>query len=380
MKVAIIYGNAYGEDYGGVAEHVKYLLPHLSEFKDIEINLVTFGNKNESFEKNGIKYFILKRMKFGKIFFPLELIYDFFRLKRVILRVNADVIHIQSTIPLFSLLGSYMVKKYPTLLTLHGYVKEENKFHVGIEKIINRIISIPLERLALSKIPYIITVCPQIKDLIGKFTNSQIFVVPNGINLDYIQKIKPTKKFANPTVFYIGVLNKRKGVHDLIRAIPLVMNKVRDVKLYIAGNGPYLNKLKQLVSDLNLGENVTFLGFVSDNEKFDYMKSMDVFVLPSYWESFPFVLLEAMACGKPIVTTNVAGNPFAVSDGVNGCLVNPGDWQQIAEKLICLLDDRKLTERMSAENKIKVLEFDWNIIATKTKEVYGYIYQKLNGE
>ena len=376
MKIVVISGNAFREDFGGVAEHVKYLLPHLSEFKDIEINLLTFGKKNESFEKNGIKYFVLKRMKFAKIFFPLEIIYDLLRLKREIIKIDPDIIHLQSTIPLFSLFGIYIVEKYPVLLTLHGYIKEENKFHFGIEKIFNRFVSVPLERLALLKIPYIITVCPQIKDLIRKFTNSKIFVVPNGIDLEYIQKIQPTKKFNYPTVFYIGVINKRKGVHDLIRAITLVKNKVRNVKLYIAGNGPYLDKLKQLIRDLNLGENVTFLGFVSDNEKFAYMKSTDVFVLPTYWESFPFVVIEAMACGKPIITTDVGGNSFAVTHGLNGFLVKPGDWQQIAEKLICLLNDRKLIKRMSEENKMKILEFDWDIIAVKTKDVYVYIYQK----
>jgi len=373
MKIVVISGNAFREDFGGVAEHVKYLLPHLSEFKDIEINLLTFGKKNESFEKNGIKYFVLKRMKFAKIFFPLEIIYDLLRLKREIIKIDPDIIHLQSTIPLFSLFGIYIVEKYPVLLTLHGYIKEENKFHFGIEKIFNRFFSVPLERLALLKIPYIITVCPQIKDLIRKFTNSKIFVVPNGIDLEYIQKIQPTKKFNYPTIFYIGVINKRKGVHDLIRAIPLVKNKVRNVKLYIAGNGPYLNKLKQLIRDLNLGENVTFLGFVSDNEKFAYMKSTDVFVLPTYWESFPFVVIEAMACGKPIITTDVGGNSLAVTDKVNGYLIKPGDWQKLAEKIIYIFNNKKIINKMGEESKKKAQDFDWFNIAKQTREVYRKI-------
>lgn len=370
MKVVMISGNPYGKDYGGVAVHVKYLHTHLSNYNDIKIDLVTFGHKNKIYEKNGIKYTVLKRMKFGKILFPLEMFYDLFRLERVVKKINPDLIHIQSTIPLFSLLGIHIIKKYPILITLHGYIKEEYKFHVGIKKILNRIFGVPLERLALLKIPYIITVCPQIKNLIKKITKSKIFVIPNGINFKNIQKIQPVKKYDNPTIYYMGVLNKRKGVHDLIKATTLVKNKVKNVKLFIAGTGPYINKLKQLVADEDLKDDVTFLGFLSEQEKFIYMKSTDIFVLPTYWESFPFVLIEALACGKPIVTTDVAGNPFAVSNGVNGFLVKPGDWKQIAERLITLLTDKDLIKKMGRQSEIKATMFDWEIIAKQTRELY----------
>ena len=373
MNIVMISGNPIGEFYGGVKVHVENLTSFLSHFDDFKLILITFGNKNLKYEKNGVKFIVLKRLKFGKIIFPLQIFYDLFRLEREVKKLNPDIIHIQSTIPAFSLFGTYIRRKYPVLITIHGYFKEEYKMHTGIENFFNRLLSVPLEKLALSKIPNIIVVCPQIKDMIKNYTKSKIFIVPNGINLEYTQKIQPFKKYDNPTIFYIGLLNYRKGVHDLIKAISLVKNKIKNVKLYIAGTGPYINKLKQLLITLNLEENVLFLGFITEKEKFAYMKSMDIFVLPSYWESFPFVLLEAMACGKPIITTDVGGNSLAVTDKVNGYLVKPGDWQKLAEKLIYMFNNKKVINKMGEESKKKAQDFDWFNIAKQTREVYRKI-------
>jgi len=370
MKIVMIAGNPIGKSYGGVAVHVDYLTKHLSNFKDITLIVVTFGEENSTYEKNGIQFFVFKRLTYGKYLSPLQIFYDSLRINKLIKKINPDLIHIQSTVPTFSLSGISLAKKYKVVLTLHGYFKEEYKFHTGVEKIFNRILSTPLEKRALKKIPNIITVCPQIKEMIQKSTQSNIFVAPNGIDIKAIQTIKPLKPRENHTIFYIGVLNKRKGVDDLIRAIPLVKNEIKDIKLYIAGAGPDLNKLKNLTKNLNLEENVKFLGFISEENKFSYMKSTDIFVLPTYWESFPVVLLEAMACGRPIVTTDVAGNPFAVIDGTNGFLVKPGNCRQISEKLIYLFKNEEMMKRMGEESKKRAEMFDWSIIAQQTKDIY----------
>jgi len=373
MKVAIISGNAYQEDYGGVAEHVKYLLPHLSKFNDIEINFLSFGNENKFYEKNKIKYFILKRMKLGKIFFPMELIYDLFRLKRIIREINPDIIHLQSTIPLFSLFGIYMFRRNLILITVHGYFKEEYKIYTFLRKIFYRFFCVPIEKFALSQIPYIIVLCPQLENMISKITRSKIFIISNGIDFNYIQKINSYGKKNFPTIFFLGYLTKGKGVENLIKAIHSVRKKVDNVKLYIGGIGPNMQKLKKLVQNLDLQENVIFLGYLNNKEKFSYMKSMDIFVLPSYWESFPIVLLEAMACGKPIITTNVGGNPYAVQNGENGFLLQPGNWDEISEKLIYLFQNKKLMNEMGEKSLKRVSEFDWEIVAKQTREVYRKI-------
>jgi L-malate glycosyltransferase len=373
MKIAMIAGNPIGKSYGGVTVHVDSLMAHLEKYKDITLILVTFGEENKTYEKNGIQFFVLKRMTLGKYLFPIQFVYDVTRLKKAIKKIDPNIIHIQSTVPTFSSCGTQLAKKYQVLLTLHGYFKEEYKFHTGLEKIYNKLISIRLENRALKRIPNIITVCPQIKELIQRTTKSDIFVVPNGIDVNAIQAIKQLETPMNHTIFYIGMLNKRKGVDDLIRAIPLIKKEINDIKLIIAGTGPDLNKLKDLTKNLSVEENVTFLGFISEDDKFSYMKSTDIFVLATYWESFPIVLVEALACGKPIITTDVAGNPFAVFDGKNGFLVKPGDWKSISEKVIYLFKNKEIMKRMGEESKIKANLYDWDIIAKQTRDIYEKI-------
>jgi len=373
LNKAIIFGNPIGDFYGGISTHMKYLTKYLSRAQDLQLVLLTFGAHNSTYKKDGIEYVVLKRLKFGKFLYPFEIFYDLFRLEKKIKKINPDIIHIQSTSPNFSLFAIHMLKKFPILVTLHGYFNQEYKVHTGIRKIFYRVFCVPIERFALSKIPYIIVLCPQIEKMIRKITRSKIFTIPNGIDLEYIQKISSYEKKDHPAIFFLGYLTKGKGVEDLIKAIRLVKIKVDNVRLYIGGIGPYMTKLKQLVHDLHLNENVTFLGLLDEREKFVHMKSMDIFVLPSYWESFPFVLLEALACGKPIITTNVGGNPFAVSDGINGYLVQPGDWQQLADKLIYLLNDKILIKKMGKESKKRAANFDWAVISQKTRDAYKEI-------
>jgi len=315
----------------------------------------------------------LKKMKFGLFLYPFEIFYDLFRLERIIQKIHPDIVHIQSTSPNFLLYGLKKNKIYPILITVHGYFNEEYKIQTGFKRIVYRFFCAPIERVALSKIPYIIVLAPQIKSMIQKSTHSKIFTIPNGVDLAYVQSITSYEKKEYPTIFFLGYLTKGKGVEDLIKAVNLIKIKCENVKLYIGGIGPYREKLKELVEDLHLNNDVIFLGLLNEKEKFAFMKSMDIFVLPSYWESFAVVLLEALACGKPIVTTDVGGNPYAVANGVNGFLIQPGNYNELSESLMILLKDKNLRNKMREENLKRANDFDWQIIAKQTKETYEKI-------
>ena len=169
---------------------------------------------------------------------------------------------------------------------------------------------------------------------------------------------------------------ERKGIDTLIDAIPLVKKRVKNIKLMIAGKGPAEEKLIKKVKSNDIENHVTFLGYVEEKQKFLYMNSTDVFILPSYWESFPAVILEAMACGAPVIASNVAGIPYAVSDGVNGFLFEPGNINQLSEKILKILLNKKLLKKMREDTKIQVKKFDWPNIAKETRNVYYTILKE----
>ena len=100
------------------------------------------------------------------------------------------------------------------------------------------------------------------------------------------------------------------------------------------------------------------------------MAASDVFVLPSLSEGFPVVILEAMACGLPIVATNVGGIPYVVNEEENGFLVMPKNSEQIAEKILFLLENKNVSEEISKKNKEMIKKYDLNNIIQELEKVY----------
>lgn len=162
-------------------------------------------------------------------------------------------------------------------------------------------------------------------------------------------------------ICYVGQLIERKGVLVLIDALFELLELIPDVTLLIAGIGPLEEKAKEFCRDLGLDDRgVRFLGFVPQSKLPELYAVSDVFVLPSYYDTFGAVILEAMASGLPIVTTEGVGAAYdLVEHGVNGFVVPVGSANKIATSLLKLLENESLRRQMRRASKV-VLE-NWNI-------------------
>jgi glycosyltransferase involved in cell wall biosynthesis len=168
-------------------------------------------------------------------------------------------------------------------------------------------------------------------------------------------------------VLFVGMLVFLKGVHILIRAMKLVIRQVPDAKLLIIGRGVYKAQLENLVSELGLEGKAEFLDHVPQEVLRGHMRSCRVLVLPSLSEGLGRVLIEAMACGKPVIGTNTGGIPSLIHDGINGFLVPPNDPEVLAERLIYLVSNEDEAVRMGARGR----EFVAQTFSTE-KYVGGY--------
>lgn len=147
-----------------------------------------------------------------------------------------------------------------------------------------------------------------------------------------------------PLLGYVGQLDERKGIATLLKAFGRVRDQVTNARLVLAGRGP-LSDLVERETKRNGWEGaVRLVGFTDDIA--GVMQAIDVLVLPSFWEGFGSVLIEAMAAGKPVVTTNVSSMPEIVTDGITGYLVPPGDPALLAARCTDLLHDPALRRRM----------------------------------
>jgi glycosyltransferase involved in cell wall biosynthesis len=160
------------------------------------------------------------------------------------------------------------------------------------------------------------------------------------------------------TVLALGRLGQRKGTYDLLRAVESLPAHVRSrVHLRLAGDGE-VDQVRAQVAARGLGDTVDVVGWLGPRERDEALRQADIFVLPSYDEGLPMALLEAMAHGLVPITTPVGGIPEAVTDGVHGLLVPPGDPAALARALHRLVENDALRERLGRHAHLQAATFD----------------------
>lgn len=160
-------------------------------------------------------------------------------------------------------------------------------------------------------------------------------------------------------LLYTGRLAAVKGLPILLESLVQVKAAHPDLLLTVVGDGADRPQLQQLTAQLGLNENVNFVGYQSQASVRQFMQETDVFVLPSFAEGLPVSLMEALAAGVPVVTTQIAGVSELVESGINGYLVPPGNVAELADRIEKLLADPALRAQMGAAGRLKVAqEFD----------------------
>jgi glycosyltransferase involved in cell wall biosynthesis len=185
-----------------------------------------------------------------------------------------------------------------------------------------------------------------------------VFVVPNGGNFEIkMNQNRITKKIR---ILYLSNFIRTKGILELLRAIPDVYSYYPDIEVCFAGNwrdeGTKIEFQNLLKKNPNLP--VVLKGSIYGKDKFELLASSDIFVYPTYYppEGHPWVIVEAMAAGLPIISTDQGAITESVIDGVNGFIVDKQNSQQIAEKVNILLGDSQIRVKMGAESRRMYLE------------------------
>ncbi|MBX7527888.1 glycosyltransferase [Qipengyuania vesicularis] len=157
----------------------------------------------------------------------------------------------------------------------------------------------------------------------------------------------------------VGRLSAEKGYFGLVEALSDERFANTDYGLRIVGDGPQGDQIQQAVTAAGLSDRVEFLGALPENETLREIAGCDVLVLPSLMEGLPVVLIEALALGKPVIASGVAGIPEIVRDGKNGYLIEPGNWDQLADRIHLLLTDRgRLSEMTTCARDSFDTDFD----------------------
>jgi glycosyltransferase involved in cell wall biosynthesis len=196
-----------------------------------------------------------------------------------------------------------------------------------------------------------------------------IAVVPNGISI--VDQLDTNDATAHGKhILYVGRLEPVKGVRYLISAMKRVHDTIPDARLIIIGEGTERAMLEALSARLGLQTCVQFGGEVPHEKVLSFMQQADVFVLPSLSEGFPMVIVEALACGLPVVASRVGGVPEIITNETNGYLVEAKDEGALADRIQVLLQDDLLRKKISDANKELVKKYSWENVIIKLEKIY----------
>lgn len=330
----------------------------------------------------------LKRSNLTKVQIPFLFLSELFYAIKIIRKEKIDIIHSHWIIP-SGLIGGICKKILGVkhLLTLHaaGFFALESlpakktiaTFNVKNCDGITVVSSYIYERL--------------LKLVQSKILNSlknKMEIVPMGVDTSTFRtnadknelKIKHDIKSRNVLLF-IGRLAEKKGLDYLIKAMPEIVSKNPNTSLMICGDGPLRKESEEHVKKMNLEKFVRFAGYVNSKEKMDYLSLSDTLIVPSIvtqsgdTEGLPVVILEGLAAGKPVVASDVSGIKDAIKDGQNGFLVKQKNSDQIAEKVLELIDKQELATRFSNSAIKTAKEYDWKIVSRK----FGRIIKSMGG-
>jgi len=215
----------------------------------------------------------------------------------------------------------------------------------------------------------------------------KIETIPYGVDLDRFKKDPSAKQFVadylnmpsdTKIIFTAGRLVYKKGFEYLIKALPRILSYSDKVRVVIAGEGDLKNELKQLSRSLNVEQYVILPGSLAHNIIPKFYSASDVIVVPSVrdeWgnvDGLPNVLMEALASGRPIIASRIAGIPQVIHHEENGLLVEEKNPQQLSEAIIKVLKSNKLGQQLSQKAREKCCQnFDWKLIAKRFIEGYN---------
>lgn len=310
-------------------------------------------------------------------------LYNPLDLHKIAKNLDVDLIHVHflyAFLPMFNgFLKAIKRNNIPVIATSHGLTSGySSKIVQGTAFLLNKL----SEKLVISNSSAVTTVSKVEYNFLKKFVPSEkLSYIPNGIDSQFFcpdlskkQTLRDKLGFSEDdfVVLFFAHLRSAKGVHVFLDAMSDVIKKTREINFIIAGSGP----LSYLVNDAEkrFGKRVrSMIGYISDEEVSCLYNACDIYVLPSYVEGMPLSLMEAMACGKPVIATRVSDVPFLVEDGENGFIISPGNSDQLTSSIINLFENYLLMKNMGESNTIKMANFDW----ARISELYYQLYSQV---
>lgn len=353
----------YGWDTpGGVQIHIKELAEHFIE-KGHQVSVIApVSNESSIVEPwlvsagrplavpfNGS----VARVAFGPVATS--------RVRQWISSNNFDLLHLhQPEVPSLSLLACWSAEG-PMVGTFHtASPKQRTLLAAG-----------PILEPIIEKLTARIAVSQMARATLREHFQTDAVVIPNGLETSkYIAAPHKEEWSKSHTIGFLGRFDEpRKGLSVLLKALPAIVKKFPDTRLLVAGPGDSEKFAKQIPSGIK--SKVEFIGRLSEDEKAAFLKSVSVYVAPNTGgESFGIILTEAMAAGATILASDIPAFTEVLKSGRYGSLFNSEDSGALAQKVLTLFGDPKLSSDLSTAGSLAAQDYDWENVAQQISDVY----------
>lgn len=365
MRVALI-SEFYYPHLGGVTEHVHHLARELRRLGHQAYIITSRMDKKTNDEpfviRLGRSQLFFSNGSFCRFTIGRNL---FSELKSILQQERIELVHLHSALtPTLGIIGLEAAKRLdlPVVATFHSWFPKHPFFQI-FQK--------PLQK-QMDYIRVKIAVSQPVVEAHSRYFKVEWKIIPNGVDLEYFQP-NGYRSFEElgigPRLLFLGRLDPRNGLSTIIQAMAGINKQFSEAKLIVAGDGPLRRFYERRVKKLHLEGKVLFLGQVKD-ERPELYSSSDLYLCPTTRASFGITLLEAMACGTPLVISDIIGFRELIDGGQEARLVPPRDVQAWARTITELLNNREKREQMRLAGLLKVRQFSWPKIVEQVVEVY----------
>ena len=356
MKIAILVNLFPPKWLAGTEIATYHLAEHLAQHGH-EVHVITSLDEGLP-EKSCEKGFHIHRLPRVRIRFVGVLAF-WVDIVRTLQKIKPDIVHAQSFGSGVPALLSDRLLKIPYLI----YGRGSDVYLPGwFTKL--------TAKLILKNASAVIALTKHMKEAMQAIYSRDVIIVPNGINLNEVAEREAEGGNPGKKILFVGRLHPVKGTQYLLGAMSIVHRELPEAKLILVGDGEEREHLETLTDNLGIRECVEFAGRVPHERVEGYMNQAEVFVLSSLSEGFPVTILEAMACGLPVVATRVGGVPDIIEDGANGYLIDTMNQEQMAEALLKLLRDEELRKGISEKNRVTAEKYRWDTVVVTLEGIY----------
>lgn len=369
MKIMVVTPYFYPH-IGGAENYAYNIAKGLKEEYNWEIVVITSNHEKRERKKEIIEGIKIYRLPFWfKISnTPVNPMW-LFGIHRILIEEQPDIINAHSPVPFISDITSLIAGKTPLIITYHSgsMIKQSSIWNPLI--FLYELLFLPM---LFRKSKKIICYSPDFMRRNLNIYKTKVNYIPPGVDT---KVFKLSKKRTTNDVLFVGRIEKNsdwKGISYLFEAISIVKQTKSEISLRLVGPGDRVDYFKMYAQKLGINKNVKFVSSKVNNElALEYQESK-VIVLPSITESesFGIVLIEAMACKKPVIGSNIGGIPHVIDNDENGLLVPPKDPEALAKAIIKILKEPLLAKKMGENGYKKVKEnFIWDMQIEKTKKI-----------